>query len=121
MPRSRLQKSSCWACTQNSILARKYCIVQSPLDGGVWDLFFTLRLIYLDKDSFITQLNGPPAQQVPVDQLDHYDHIFTYQGDRYVELDNADTRRSVRLRLVKADQPGARIGESMTVSSARCL
>ena len=93
-------------------------IVQSPLDGGVWDLFFTLRLIYLDKDLFITQLNGPSAQQVPLDQLDHYDHIFSYQGDRYVELDNADTRRSVRLRLVKAKQPGARIGENMTISSA---
>lgn len=96
----------------------KVLVVQSPLDGGVWDLFFTLRLIYLDKDLFVTQLNGPPAQQVPVDQLDHYDHIFTYQGDRYVELDNGDTRRSVRLRLVKANQPGARIGESMTVASA---
>ncbi|HTA69491.1 MAG TPA: hypothetical protein VK776_14470 [Bryobacteraceae bacterium] len=93
-------------------------IVQSPLDGGVWDLFFTLRLIYLDKDLFITQLNGPSAQQVPLDQLDHYDHIFSYQGDRYVELDNADTRRSVRLRLVKANQRGARIGENMTISSA---
>jgi hypothetical protein len=93
-------------------------IVQSPLDGGVWDLFFTLRLIYLDKDLFITQLKGPSAQQVPLDQLNHYDHIFSYQGERYVELDNADTRRSVRLRLVKANQPGARIGENMTVSSA---
>jgi hypothetical protein len=93
-------------------------IVQSPLDGGVWDLFFTLRLIYLDKDLFVTQLNGPPAQQVPFDRLGHYDHIFTYEADRYVELDNADTRRSIRLRLVKADKPDARIGENMTVSSA---
>jgi hypothetical protein len=93
-------------------------IVQSPLDGGVWELFFTLRLIYLDKDLFVTQLNGPPAQQVPFDRLGHYDHIFTYEADRYVELDNADTRRSIRLRLVKADKPDARIGENMTVSSA---
>jgi hypothetical protein len=92
--------------------------VQTPLDGGVWDLFFTVRLIYLDEDPFITQLNGPIPQQIPVDRLDHYDHIFTYQGDRYVELDNVDTRRTIRLRLVKADQPGERIGENMTVSSA---
>jgi hypothetical protein len=96
----------------------KVLVVQSPLDGGAWDLFFTLRLIYLDKDLFVTQMNGPPAQQVPFDRLDHYDHIFTYQGDRYAELDNADTRRSIRLRIVKADQPGVRIGENMTVSSA---
>jgi hypothetical protein len=92
--------------------------VETPLDGNSWDLFFTVRLIYLDKDLFVTQLNGPAPQRIPLDQLGHYDHIFTYQGDRYVELDNADTRRSVRLRLVKADQPGARIGENMTVSSA---
>jgi len=91
--------------------------VQTPLDGGVWDLFFTVRLIYLEDDPFITQLNGPLPQQIPVDELDHYDHIFTFQGERYVELDNADTQRSVRLRLVKADQPGAQIGENMTVSS----
>ena len=96
----------------------KVLVVQSPLDGGAWDLFFTLRLIYLDKDLFVTQMNGPPAQQIPLDRLDHYDHIFTYLGDRYVELDNEDTRRSIRLRLVKTDQPGARIGENMTVSSA---
>jgi hypothetical protein len=93
-------------------------VVQSPLDGGAWDLLFTLRLIYLDKDLFVTQMNGPPAQQIPLDSLNHYDHIFTYQGDRYVELDNADTRRSIRLRIVKADQPGTRLGENMTVSSA---
>jgi hypothetical protein len=92
--------------------------VQTPLDGGAWDLFFTVRLIYLDDDPFITQLNGPIPQQIPVHRLDHYDHIFTYQGDRYVELDNVDTRRTIRLRLVKADQPGERIGENMTVSSA---
>src|SRR4029077_10566481 len=43
---------------------------------------------------------------------------FTYEGNRYVELDNADTLRSVRLRLVKGEKPGAGIGENMTVSSA---
>jgi len=92
--------------------------VETPLDGGSWDLFFTVRLAYEDKNLFITQLNGPPPQRIPLDQLGHYDHIFTYQGDRYVELDNADTQRSVRLRLVKADQAGAHIGERMIVSSA---
>jgi hypothetical protein len=92
--------------------------VQSPLDGGSYDLFFTVQLLYQDKDLFITQLNGPEGQQIPPDRLGHYDHIFTYEGDRYVELDNADTRRSVHLRLVKGDQPGAGIGENMTVSSA---
>jgi hypothetical protein len=87
------------------------------LDGQFFDLVFTLRLAYLDKDLFITQMNGPDAQRIPFDRLEHYDHIFTYEGDRYVELDNADTRRSVRLRLVKGDRPGVGIGENMTVSS----
>jgi hypothetical protein len=91
--------------------------VQSLLDGQFYDLFFLLRLLYRDNDLFITQLNGPAPQRISLENLGHYDHIFTYEGNRYVELDNTDTRRSVRLRLVKGDQPGAGIGESMTVSS----
>jgi len=90
--------------------------VQSLLDGQFYDLVFMLQLLYRDSDLFITQLNGPAPQRIPIDRLGHYDHIFTYEGNRYVELDNTDTRRSVRLRLVKGVQPGAGIGESMTVS-----
>ena len=92
--------------------------VRSPLDGATYDLIFVLHLLYRDNDLVITQLNGPREQRIPLDHLGHYDHIFTYEADRYVELDNADTRRSVRLRLVKGDQPGdgAGIGETMTVS-----
>jgi hypothetical protein len=92
--------------------------VKSSLDGAFYDLFFTLRLVYRDKDLFITQQNGPEGQRIPLDRLGHYDHIFTYEGDRYVELDNTDTRRSARLHLVKGEQPGAGVGESMTVSGA---
>ncbi len=92
--------------------------VDSALDGPYWDLIFTLRLTYRDKDLFITQMKGPTEQRIPADRLGHYDHIFTYEADRYVELDNADTRRSVRLHLVKEDKPGARIGETMTVTAA---
>ena len=91
--------------------------VQSLLDGQFYDLFFTLRLLYRDKDLFITQLNGPPPQRISLETLGHYDHIFTYEGNRYVELDNKDTRRSVRLRLVRGEQPGASIGENMSVTS----
>ena len=92
--------------------------VETPLDGGAWDLYFTLCLLYSDKDLFVTQLNGPAQKRLPLDQLGHYDHIFTYESDRYVELDNEDTLKSIRLRLVKADQPGKRIGETMAVSNA---
>ena len=92
--------------------------VQTLLDSDFYDLIFTLRLLYRDKDLFITQLKGPPAQRIPLDRLGHYDHLFTYEGNRYVELDNTDTLRSVRLRLVKGERLGAGIGENMNVSSA---
>jgi hypothetical protein len=91
--------------------------VQSLLDGQFYDLVFVVRLLYQDKALFITQLNGPAEQRIPLDRLGHYDHIFTYEGGRYVELDNSDTRRSVRLRVAKGDKPGIGIGENMTVSS----
>jgi hypothetical protein len=94
----------------------KLLFVQTPLDGGVWDLYFTLYLVYRDKNLFITQMNGPAEKRLSLNQLGQYDHIFTYEGDRYIELDNSDTRKSLRLRLVKADHPGSRIGESMNVS-----
>ena len=96
----------------------KVLFVQSLLDGQFWDLYFLLRLLYRDTELFVTELNGPSEQRIPIDKLGHYDHIFTYEGGRYVELDNSDTRRSVRLRLAKGEKPGAGIGESMTVSSA---
>ena len=87
------------------------------LDDGNWDLVFTLRLVYQDKSLFITQMQGPPEQRIPLERLGHYDHIFTYAGDRYVELDNADTQRSLRLSLVKEGSPGEHIGETMTIAS----
>jgi hypothetical protein len=92
--------------------------VQTPLDGPMWDLHFTLFLAYKDKDLFITQLKGPAGQRIPLERLPHYDHIFSYQGDHFVELDNTDTRRSVRLGIVKGEKPGAGLGESVAVSSA---
>ncbi len=91
--------------------------VQSLLDGQFYDLVFMLQLLYRDSDLIITQLNGPAPQRIPLDRLGHYDHIFTYEGNRYVELDNTDTRRSVRLRLVKGVQPGTGIGEKMSVTN----
>jgi hypothetical protein len=92
--------------------------VESGLDNGFWDLLFTLRLAYRDGDLFITQLNGPREQRIPIDKLGHYDHIFTYEADHYVELDNSDASKSVRLRLVKEATPGAHIGDKMTVAAA---
>ena len=90
----------------------------SPLDGEFFDLLFTLSLMYSDHHLFVTQLNGPEAQRLPIDKLGHYDHIFSYENGRFVELDNADTRRSLRLHLVKEEKADAPIGENMMVSGA---
>ena len=70
-----------------------------------WDLLFLLRLYYHDTDLFLTQLNGPPPQRIPLDRLPHYDHIFDYENGHYVELDNADAAASVQLHLLKVANP----------------
>ncbi len=72
--------------------------VHTPLDDG-WALVFLLRLYYRDNTLFITQLYGPPEQRIPLDQLPHYDHIFDFENGSYVELDNADSLRSIQPRL----------------------
>jgi hypothetical protein len=72
--------------------------IHTPLDDG-WALVFLLRLYYRDTSLFITQLYGPPEQRIPLDQLPHYDHIFDFENGRYVELDHADSLRSVRPHL----------------------
>ena len=87
----------------------------TPFDGSSWDPVFTLLLAYQDKDLVITQMYGPTQQRVPLDRLGPYDHIFSYEGNQYVELDNSDSRRSLRLHLVKEDRPGGHIGENMAV------
>jgi hypothetical protein len=88
--------------------------VHSPLDS-TWDLVFLLRLYYRDTDLFISMLNGPKEQRIPLNQLPHYDHIFDYVNGHYVELDNADTLASVKLHLLKVTNPDYSFGETMTV------
>jgi hypothetical protein len=92
----------------------KILFVRTPLDFG-WDMVFLLRLYYHDDDLFLTLLNGPPAQRIALDQLPHYDHIFTFEGGHYVELDNADALQSVQLHLLKAANPSDAFGETMTI------
>jgi hypothetical protein len=91
----------------------KLLFVQTPFDN--WDLVFLLRILYRDNDLFITMLNGPEAQRIPLDRLGHYDHIFTFQGGHYVELDNQDAYRSVQLNLLKVAHPSEALGEAVTI------
>ena len=70
-----------------------------------WDLVFLLRLYYRDTDLWLTELNGPEAQRIPLNRLPHYDHVFDYDNGHYVELDNADASLSVQLHLLKVSNP----------------
>lgn len=87
--------------------------VQTPFDS--WDLVFLLRILYRDNDLFITMLHGPESQRIPLDRLGRYDHIFTFDGAHYVELDNSDAIRSVQQNLLKVANPNVALGEAVTI------
>jgi hypothetical protein len=92
----------------------KLLFVHSALDTN-WDLLFLLRLYYRDTDLYLTLLNGPPAQRIPLNRLPHYDHIFDYVDGHYSELDNTDAALSVQLHLPKVANPNYAFGETMTI------
>lgn len=86
--------------------------VHTPIDND-WDMDFLLRLYYRDTSLFITELNGPPEQRIPLDRLPHYDHVLDFEDGHYVELDNTDAPLSIQLHLLKAAVRGADWGECM--------
>ena len=92
----------------------KLLFVHTPFDQN-WDLVFLMRIMYRDYNMFITLLNGPEAQRIPVERLGHYDHIFTFDGSHYVELDNSDAVRSVEQNLLKVANPSLALGEAFTI------
>jgi hypothetical protein len=91
----------------------KLLFVHSQLDDN-WDMVFLLRNLYRDNDLYITMLNGPPEQRVPLERLGHYDHIFNFESGHYVELDNTDAARSVLQDLRKVALPSVVLGEAFT-------
>jgi len=88
--------------------------VHSALDYN-WDLVFLLKLYYRDTDMFLTEMNGPEGQRIPLNRLPHYDHIFDYVDGHYIELDNSDASLSVQLHLLKVANPDYAFGETMTI------
>lgn len=92
----------------------KLLFVHSALDYN-WDLVFLLRLYYRDSHLFLTELNGPPAQRIPLDRLPRYDHIFDFENGHYVELDNTDALQSIQLHLLKVNSPSDVFGETMNI------
>ncbi len=92
----------------------KILFVHSPLDSN-YDMVFLLRNYYRDTNLFVTELNGPQAQRIPLDRLPHYDHIFDYAEGHYVELENDDAAQSVQLHIVKTANPSDAFGEVMSI------
>lgn len=88
--------------------------VHSPFDDN-YDMVFLLRLLYRDGHIFITQLNGPKEQRIPLNRLGHYDHIFNFENNHLVELDNSDTFRSIQFHVLKSTAGDAAFGEALTV------
>jgi len=80
-----------------------------------WDMVFLLRNLYQDHDLYITMLNGPPPQRIPLEKLGHYDHIFDFEDGHYIELDNSDSFRSVQQNLRKVANPSTVVGEAVTI------
>jgi len=98
----------------------KLLLVHTQLDHN-WDLVFLLRILYRDNDLYITLLNGPKEQRIPLENLGHYDHIFTFQDGHYVELDNTDAVRSVQQNLLKVAHPSEALGEAVTIGKPGAL
>jgi len=88
--------------------------IHTPFDDN-YDMVFLLRLLYRDDHLFITELNGPKEQRIPLDHLGHYDHIFDYENNHFVELDNSDTLRSIQFHVLKSTAGSAAFGEAMTI------
>jgi hypothetical protein len=97
----------------------KLLFVRTPLDN--WDFVFLVRILYRDNDLYMTMLNGPKEQRIPLEQLGHYDHIFTFEDGHYVELDNADAYRSVLQNLPKVAHPSQELGEAVTIGRPGAL
>ncbi len=72
-------------------------------------------MYYRDTELFLTDLNGPVGQRIPLNRLPHYDHIFDLVDGHYIELDNTDAALSVQLHLLKVANPDYAFGEVMTI------
>lgn len=74
--------------------------VKDPFPDS-YDLVFLATLYYRDPKLFITQLDGPMEQRVPVDKLGNYDHVFSYEDNQWVEYDARDIPHSLRFHTLK--------------------
>jgi hypothetical protein len=85
--------------------------LRDPFRPDGYALLMTLRLLYKDTGIDLDRLSAP-EQHPPLGNLPRYDHIFDYDGSRYVELDNTDPQTAVTTRVL----PGQRLGEFLKIS-----
>ncbi len=68
---------------------------------AAWDLQFNLALLYHDKSFLIHRLDGTAEQRPDPARPVAYDHIFSLESGRYVELDPRNPAESVRLNILR--------------------
>ncbi|HEY7339225.1 MAG TPA: hypothetical protein VH639_30330 [Bryobacteraceae bacterium] len=74
-----------------------------------WDFLFDVRLLYGDRDLVANRLHGLREQQPDWTRPLQYDHIFSADSGRYVELDPANPRESIRLHIVRDYEVGSQV------------
>lgn len=75
--------------------------VSDKFPAEAWDLMFTTRLLYHDKTIVTDRLQGLPAQRPNPAYPFVYDHIFSGETGRYLELDPLDPHESIRLNILR--------------------
>jgi hypothetical protein len=90
----------------------RFLFVNDGFIDDTYELFFTIQLMYSDREITVDRLRNP-TRLPDLDQ--HYDHVFDYEHDRYFELDNTNTRRAVELRI----RPGESLADHFEVGPGR--
>lgn len=87
----------------------KLLFVSDDFPPAAYDLLFNLRLLYHDKTIVAYRLKGIPEQRPDPQRPPVYDHIFTAEGGRYLELDLRDPEESIRLHILRNYTVGSEV------------
>jgi hypothetical protein len=79
----------------------KFLFVSDEFPNPAYDLLFNLRLLYNDHSILVNRLQAPVDQQPNPQRPIRYDHVFSLEGGRYVELDTRDPAESIRLHILR--------------------
>ncbi len=79
----------------------KFLFVSDEFPKSAYDLLFNLRLLYNDHSILVHRMQAPADQQPDPQHPVRYDHVFTVEGGRYLELDDRDPAESIRLHILR--------------------